>query len=327
MLSFEQILQVIDNSIKSLHFESSPKSLFEPIEYILSLGGKRIRPAFMLMACNIYKDSIDEAIIPALGMEVFHNFTLLHDDLMDEADKRRNQPTVHSKWNPNTAILSGDAMLISSYQLIGKTNDIYLKQILDLFNQTALEICEGQQYDMEFESRADVTEEEYIEMIRLKTAVLLACCLKAGAIIGDAPKEDAQWLYRFGIHLGLLFQLQDDLLDVYGKPEIFGKNIGGDILCNKKTYLSIQAINYASDAQKKTIRHYQSTNKKLLDPEEKIKAISSIYKELGIKEQTEQKIQEYYNKAIDDLSHLTVIKSDRLTSLHKVCENIMLRES
>lgn len=327
MFSFEQILQIIERSIKNLHFESSPKSLFEPIEYILSLGGKRIRPAFMLMACNIYKDTIDEAIMPALGMEVFHNFTLLHDDLMDEADKRRNQPTVHKKWNANTAILSGDAMLISSYQLVGKTKDIYLKQVLDLFNQTALEICEGQQYDMEFESRADVTENEYIEMIRLKTAVLLACCLKAGAIIGNASKEDAEWLYQFGIHLGLLFQLQDDLLDVFGNPETFGKNIGGDILCNKKTFLSIQARNIASDSQKKIIATYQATDKNSFDPEEKIKAITSIYKELGIKELTQQKINEYYKKALNDLSHLTATKSDRLITLQNVCEKIMLRES
>lgn len=326
MFSFEQILQIVENSIKNLQFESSPKSLFDPIEYILSLGGKRIRPAFMLMACNIYKESIDEAILPALGMEVFHNFTLLHDDLMDKANMRRNQPTVHIKWNPNAAILSGDAMLISSYQLIGKTGSLYLKEVLDLFNQTALEICEGQQYDMEFESRAVVNEDEYIEMIRLKTAVLLACCLKAGAIIGNASEEDANWLYHFGIHVGLLFQLQDDLLDVYGNPETFGKNIGGDILCNKKTFLSIHASNKASDDQKKIISYYQATDKNLFDPEEKIRIITSIYNDLGIKEHTEQKIHEYYLKAMNDLSQIS-IDPDRLTVLQNVTEKIMLRNS
>lgn len=326
MFSFEQILQTVEKSIKNLQFESSPKSLFDPIEYILSLGGKRIRPAFMLMACNIYKESIDEAIMPALGMEVFHNFTLLHDDLMDEANMRRNQPTVHIKWNPNTAILSGDAMLISSYQLIGKTESSYLKEVLDLFNQTALEICEGQQYDMEFESRSVVNEDEYIEMIRLKTAVLLACCLKAGAIIGNASDEDAKLLYQFGIHIGLLFQLQDDLLDVYGTPETFGKNIGGDILCNKKTFLSIHALNKASDDQKKIISYYQTTDKKLFDPEEKIRSITSIYNDLGIKEHTEQKISEYYSKAMNDLSQLST-DPDRLTVLRNVTKKIMLRNS
>lgn len=327
MFSFEQILQTVDRSVKNLQFESSPKSLFEPIEYILSLGGKHIRPAFMLMACNIYKESIDEAIMPALGMEVFHNFTLLHDDLMDQANMRRNMPAVHIKWNPNTAILSGDAMLISSYQLIGKTDNAYLKEVLDLFNQTALEICKGQQYDMEFESRYVVSEDEYIEMIRLKTAVLLACCLKAGAIIGNAPTEDAEWLYQFGIHVGLLFQLQDDLLDVYGNSETFGKNIGGDILCNKKTFLSIHASNKASDDQKKIIsNYYQATDEISFDPEEKIRIITSIYTDLEIKEHTEQKIQAYYMQAMNDLTHISTDR-DRLTVLQKATENIMLRNS
>ena len=211
MLSFNEILQKIEQEIAQLQFTYPPKSLYEPIEYILSLGGKRIRPALVLMACNLYKEEVDAAIKPALGLEVFHNFTLLHDDLMDEADKRRNKPTVHKVWNANTAILSGDAMLIAAYQLIEETAPESLKEILHLFTATALEICGGQQYDMEFESRTDVSEAEYIEMIRLKTAVLLACALKMGAIVGNAPKEDAEALYQFGIHIGLAFQLQDDL--------------------------------------------------------------------------------------------------------------------
>ena len=327
MYSFEQILQIVDGSVKKLHFEASPKSLFEPIEYILSLGGKRIRPAFMLMACNLYKDSVDEAIIPALGMEVFHNFTLLHDDLMDEADVRRNRPTVHKKWGPNTAILSGDAMLIASYQLIGKTETHHLKDVLDTFSQTALEICEGQQYDMEFELRPVVAEAEYLEMIRLKTAVLLACCLKSGAIIGGASPEDLNLLYQFGIHIGLLFQLQDDLLDVYGDPETFGKNIGGDILCNKKTFLSIQAMNKASDKQKDIITYYQQkADKDRLFLQEKIDAITSIYIDLGIEEITKQKIQIYYDQAMCDLSRLSV-GSERLSALYEVTQKIMTRKS
>ena len=191
MLSFNEILEKVEHEISQLSFEYPPKSLYDPIEYILSLGGKRIRPALALMACNLYKENIDNSINAAFGVEVFHNFTLLHDDLMDKADKRRNKPTVHKVWNDNTAILSGDAMLIAAYQLIGKTEPDYLKEVFDLFTETALEICGGQQYDMEFESRMDVTEPEYIEMIRLKTAVLLACSLKIGAITGGASKEDA----------------------------------------------------------------------------------------------------------------------------------------
>lgn len=205
MLSFNEILEKVEHEISQLSFEYPPKSLYDPIEYILSLGGKRIRPALALMACNLYKENIDNVINPALGVEVFHNFTLLHDDLMDKADKRRNKPTVHKVWNDNTAILSGDAMLIAAYQLIGKTEPDYLKEVFDLFTETALEICGGQQYDMEFESRMDVTEPEYIEMIRLKTAVLLACSLKIGAITGGASKEDAANLYDFGINIGLAF--------------------------------------------------------------------------------------------------------------------------
>lgn len=326
MFSFEQILEIVDSAVKKLHFEASPKSLFDPIEYILSLGGKRIRPAFMLMACNLYRDTVDDAVTPALGMEVFHNFTLLHDDLMDEADMRRNRPTVHKKWNPNTAILSGDAMLIASYQLIGQTAAPYLKEVLDVFNQTALEICEGQQYDMEFESRADVTEAEYLEMIRLKTAVLLAGCLKAGAIIGGGVSKDLELLYRFGIHTGLLFQLQDDLLDVYGDPETFGKNIGGDILCNKKTFLSIQAMNIASGQQKEKLVYYQTADKNAFTPEEKIAAVTSIYTDLGVKDFTEQKIRMYYDLAIDDLAQLS-IGPDRLTVFYEVMKKIMMREA
>lgn len=326
MIPFEEILQIVDHSIRNLSFDASPKSLFDPIEYTLSLGGKRIRPAFLLMACNLYKEVIDDAIVPAVGMEVFHNFTLLHDDLMDAADMRRNQPTVHKKWNQNTAILSGDAMLIASYQFIGKTSSPYLKDVLDVFNQTALEICEGQQYDMEFESRSDVSEAEYLEMIRLKTAVLLACCLKTGAIIGNAPKKDAQLLYQFGIHVGLLFQLRDDLLDVYGNPATFGKNIGGDILCNKKTFLLIHAMNRASEKQKEIIAYYQTADKSLFTPDEKIDKITSIYTDLGIKELTEQKMQEYYDKAMNDLSYLSV-PTDRLSILSEVTKNMMIRES
>ena len=298
MFAFNDILQKIEQEITRLQFTYPPKSLYDPIEYILSLGGKRIRPALVLMACNLYKENVDTAVKPALGLEVFHNFTLLHDDLMDDADKRRNKPTVHKVWNANTAILSGDAMLIAAYQLIGETKSESLKEILDLFTRTALEICGGQQYDMEFESRTDVTEEEYIEMIRLKTAVLLACALKMGAIMGNAPKADTETLYQFGINIGLAFQLQDDLLDVYGDTATFGKNIGGDILCNKKTF----------------------------DPAEKIAAVTDIYDQLRLKELSEEKIHAYYNQAMNCLTSLNVAP-ERLNILKEVSARLMNRQS
>ena len=324
MFSFNDILQKIEQEIAQLQFTYPPKSLYEPIEYILALGGKRIRPALTLMACNLYKEEIEAAIKPALGLEVFHNFTLLHDDLMDEADKRRNKPTVHKVWNANTAILSGDAMLIAAYQLIGDTQPESLKEILNLFTVTALEICGGQQYDMEFESRSDVTEEEYIEMIRLKTAVLLACALKMGAIVAHAPQADAEALYQFGINIGLAFQLQDDLLDVYGDPTTFGKNIGGDILCNKKTFMLINAFRLASEQQKAILNQW--INQETFNPAEKIAAITSIYNELHLKELSEKKIQTYYDQAMDYLASLSIPK-ERLNILKGVCERLMNRQS
>ena len=324
MFSFNDILQKIEQEIAQLQFTYPPKSLYEPIEYTLALGGKRIRPALALMACNLYNEEIEAAIKPALGLEVFHNFTLLHDDLMDEADKRRNKPTVHKVWNANTAILSGDAMLIAAYQLIGETKSESLKEILNLFTVTALEICGGQQYDMEFESRSDVTEEEYIEMIRLKTAVLLACALKMGAIVAHAPQADAEALYQFGINIGLAFQLQDDLLDVYGDSATFGKNIGGDILCNKKTFMLINAFRLASEQQKAILNQW--INQETFNPAEKIAAITSIYNELHLKELSEKKIQTYYDQAMDYLASLSIPK-ERLNILKGVCERLMNRQS
>jgi geranylgeranyl diphosphate synthase type II len=323
MYSFEQILHLIESEIHQLRFSRHPQSLYLPIHYILSLGGKRIRPALMLMACNLYCEEIEKAIKPTIGMEIFHNFTLLHDDLMDESDKRRNQLTVHKKWNPNTAILSGDAMLILAYQFIGETEPSFLNPILDLFTQTALEICEGQQYDMEFESRQDVSDDEYIEMIRLKTAVLLACCLQSGALIGGASEEDANKLYQFGINLGLAFQLQDDLLDTFGDAQTFGKNIGGDILCNKKTFLLVQTMKHAYCKQKEMIRHFQSNE---YPPEEKITAIKSIYEDLGIRELTNNRIHYYYNLAMQELSGLT-IPAERLQTLYETVDLLLRRKS
>lgn len=324
MYAFNEVLQKIEQEIAQLQFTYPPKSLYDPIEYILSLGGKRIRPALVLMACNLYQEEVEDAIKPALGLEVFHNFTLLHDDLMDEADKRRNKPTVHKVWNANTAILSGDAMLIAAYQLIGETKSESLKEILKLFTATALEICGGQQYDMEFESRTDVTEKEYIEMIRLKTAVLLACALKMGAIVGKAPQSDAEALYQFGINIGLAFQLQDDLLDVYGDTATFGKNIGGDILCNKKTFMLINALRRASDLQKTELENW--IGKKTFDPAEKIAAVTAIYDQLHLKELSEDKIHNYYEQAMECLASLSVAP-ERLKILKEVSARLMNRQS
>ena len=305
MVAFEEIIRQIEQSVRSLVFNDPPRSLFEPVTYTLSLGGKRIRPALTLMAYNIYKEDIASAMDVALGLEVFHNFTLLHDDLMDEADVRRGKPTVHKAWNANTAILSGDAMLIASYRLMAKADKEHLKPVLDLFTQTALGICGGQQYDMEFETRNDVSEEEYIEMIRLKTAVLLACALKMGAILADASEEDAEHLYQFGIAIGLAFQLQDDLLDVYGDPKTFGKNIGGDILCDKKTFLLINAFKRSDAGQKEVLERWMGTS---ANPQEKIAAVTRIYDQLQLKRLSEEKIEAYFAEA---MSHLEALKVEK----------------
>lgn len=321
MRTFEEILRTIEEAIARLEFNQPPRSLFDPITYTLSLGGKRIRPALALMACDLFGGKNEDVLQPALGLEVFHNFTLLHDDLMDEADRRRDKPTVHKLWNPNVAILSGDAMLICAYQLVAKAND---KAILELFSRTALEICAGQQYDMEFESRSDVTEEEYIEMIRLKTAVLLACALKVGAMIGGASAADADALYDYGIHIGLAFQLQDDLLDVYGDPKTFGKNIGGDILCNKKTFLLINALSAASDGQRQVMTDWMA--RKTYDAQEKIAAFTNLYNDLSIRELTERRIEDYYRMANEDLARLS-IAPETLSVLKGTCDRLMKRKS
>jgi geranylgeranyl diphosphate synthase type II len=325
MLSFQEILERVEQEIAYLRFNKPPKnSLYAPIVYVLSLGGKRVRPALTLAACNIYSDSIEASIAPALCLEIFHNFTLLHDDLIDNADMRRNQPTVHKLWNENTAILSGDAMLITAYKLMAESPPLHLKEMLDLFTNTALEICEGQQYDMEFEARTDVTEEEYLEMIRLKTAVLMACSLKTGAIAGGASEEEATHLYQYGLYIGLAFQLQDDLLDVYGDPATFGKKIGGDILSNKKTFLLTYALKQSSPQQRDKMHRW--FEQKTFDPAEKIAAFRRIYDELQVKEVTTAKIEEYYDKARHHLQQLKVPK-ERLTVLSESTDLLLHRNS
>ncbi len=299
MYSINQLFSIISNELEGTYNSRTPSNLYEPIAYSMSIGGKRIRPLLCLLAANLYTDTIDNALRPAIGLETFHNFTLLHDDIMDKADVRRNQATVHKKWNENTAILSGDAMMIESYNYFLNLSPELLSPIFKIFNQTALEVCEGQQYDMDFENRTAVKETDYIEMIRLKTAVLLAAALKIGAIIGGADTEDAKNIYDFGINMGLAFQLQDDYLDTFGDESTFGKRIGGDISENKKTFLLINAIKKAPSIINPIINGEMKET-------EKIMKVTQIYKDLKIDVLTEEKILSYYQKALDNLSSIKV---------------------
>jgi geranylgeranyl diphosphate synthase type II len=304
MMTSEEILRVVNKGLESLAYDRKPASLYEPIRYVLSLGGKRIRPVLMLLSYNLFKEQPEKILMPALGLETYHNYTLLHDDLMDNADVRRGQPTVHKKWDANTAILSGDSMLVLAYQRVAQCDNVHLSLVLDLFTETALEIGEGQQFDMDFETRNDVAEEEYIEMIRLKTSVLLACALKMGAILGDASQEDADLLYRFGEKIGLAFQLQDDLLDVYGDPKVFGKAIGGDITSNKKTYMLINAVNRANAEQRAELMRWIEA--KDFDRAEKVAAVTRLYDEIGIRQLCEEKINYYFEQGKQLLEKVNV---------------------
>ena len=307
MYSLKKLQKIIQDEIEALQIGNKPAGLYEPIRYVLSIGGKRIRPALCLLAYQLFskKGLSDEIIYPAIGLEVFHNFTLLHDDVMDEADMRRNKPTVHKMWNENTAILSGDAMMIKAYQYISMCPDRYLPEVMDEFNKIALGVCEGQQYDMDFEQRNDVTVDEYLEMIRLKTSVLIAGSLKIGAIIGGASQEEQSLLYEFGENIGIAFQLQDDYLDVYGDAVSFGKNIGGDIVNNKKTFLLLQATRNAKGSLKEELEKWLENEN--ADSSEKISAVRSIYDELGVPQLSEKLMNEYFNKAI---SALEKVKAD-----------------
>ncbi len=322
MKTFNEITQLVAAEMEKLDWTMQPVGLYEPIAYTLSMGGKRLRPALTLMACNLYSEDLETAIAPALGIEVFHNFTLLHDDIMDRADIRRGRPTVHKRWDDNTAILSGDVMQIAAYQLIAQTPVAYLKPVLDLFSTTAREICEGQQYDVDFESRDEVEADEYLEMIRLKTAVLLACSLKVGALIGGANAVDANELYDFGINLGLAFQLKDDLLDVYGDEATFGKKIGGDILCNKKTYLLIHALKLAKGADFEDLNTF--LKKSYQQPEDKIRQVTEMYNKLKVKKICEDKMMFYFDKAVANLEKLNA-DTTKKHELRKLAEKLLSR--
>lgn len=292
MKTFTQVLEQLNTALAEVQYPDKPEGLYEPIRYILSLGGKRIRPVLLLMAYELYRDDITKVMPAAISIETYHNYTLLHDDLMDCASVRRGKPTVHKVWNANTAILSGDSMMVLAYRYMIEASAACEKDVLPLFTDTALEIGEGQQYDMNFENRTDVTEAEYIEMIRLKTSVLLACALKIGAMLAGAPESDADNLYRFGECVGLAFQLQDDYLDVYGDPAVFGKKIGGDILCNKKTYMLINAYRLANDEQRAALEYWLAQSDDA--PEEKIKGVTELYTELGIPALCNERIGSFF---------------------------------
>ena len=317
------ILTLVNNYLDNIPYTRKPESLYEPIRYVLSLGGKRIRPVLMLMSYNLYKDDADTILPTACGLETYHNYTLLHDDLMDNADMRRGHATVHKKWDANTAILSGDSMLVLSYQRIAQCAPQYLPQILDLFTTTALEIGEGQQYDMEFEIRDDVCESEYIEMIRLKTSVLLACAMKMGAIQAGASPADQDALYRYGESLGLAFQLQDDYLDVYGDPSVFGKNIGGDITSNKKTFMLINALLRAEGQDKAELEAWIA--RKDFDRQEKVDAVTHLYTKLGIDRLARERIEYYTREALSCLDAVNT-PDERKAELREYTMMMMRRE-
>ena len=304
MKTADEILKQVNDFLDNLAYDRKPESLYAPIRYVLSMGGKRIRPVLMLLGYNMFKDNPESILMPACALETYHNYTLLHDDLMDNASIRRGHQTVHCKWNANTAILSGDSMLVLAYQRMAQCDKAHLAQVLGIFTETALQIGEGQQYDMDFEHRNDVAEDEYIEMIRLKTSVLLACALKIGAVLAGASEEDAENLYKFGERIGLAFQLQDDYLDVYGDPKVFGKAIGGDIMSNKKTYMLINAINMAEGELKESLLKW--IDAKVFDREEKVKAVTRIYDKLGIGKLAQAKINEYFAMATDCLASVSV---------------------
>ncbi len=328
MRTFQETIVFFNQALSSLPMTRRPEGLYAPVKYVLSLGGKRVRPVLMLMSYQLYRDDMEMILPTAMGLEMYHNYTLLHDDVMDKADMRRGKPTVHKVWDENTAILSGDAMLVLAYQLIGKAAPEYLKAVLDLFTETALEIGEGQQYDMEFEKRSDVLEEEYIEMIRLKTSVLLACALKMGSLQAGAPAEDAELLYRFGENLGLAFQLQDDLLDVYGDPKTFGKNIGGDILEGKKTYMLINALRCASPIHRASLRKWLETS---VEPSsdaaiEKIAAVTELYNQIGVRKMAEAKIKAYFDVAFESLDAVAV-SEERKRPLRELAQSLIARQA
>lgn len=324
MFTIKELQDKIDFTLASQKFEGNPTLLYEPIKYTLSQGGKRLRPLLVLLACDLFDGDIEKAVYPAIGLEIFHNFTLLHDDIMDKAPIRRGKETVYKKWNTNIAILSGDTMFAMAYEYMLNTDNKVIPKILPVLNQTAIEVCEGQQFDMNFETQENVSIADYIEMIRLKTAVLLGGSLKIGALIGGAPMEDADYLYNFGINIGLAFQLKDDLLDVFSDVEKFGKMTGGDILTNKKTYLYLKAYELAKDEDLHKLDFYFGLSEN--EGEKKINGIKSVYNNLHIEQLTIDEMKRYYDLALLEFDKLN-ISIEKKQQLNDFTKLLMNRES
>ena len=301
--TWQELSQQIEAEISRENFSGHPKELYDPIGYTMKLGGKRIRPTLCLLANQLFQGNEQIALHLAMAIEVFHNFTLVHDDIMDEAPLRRGKAAVHKKWNRDIAILSGDVMMVMTNKLLCKAQPQHLSAILEIFNQTAIEVCEGQQLDMNFESSSTVSANDYIEMIRLKTAVLLACSLKMGAINANASEKDSSLLYNFGDKIGIAFQIQDDYLDCYANPEDFGKRVGGDIISNKKTFLYLKALEKASDSQRKEIEELTS---KEIKEEEKVAKMLAIYNDLNIPDEAKLAMENYYNEAMESMNQISV---------------------
>ncbi len=318
MHDYNYYLRLVDGAISNIQYPKNPSKLYDPIAYTMNQGGKRVRPVLTLMTCEAMGGNLDDAINVALGIELFHNFTLLHDDVMDRADIRRGQPTVHTRWNENVAILSGDTMLNMAAQAISKVDDDILPAMVKLFNDTAIKVYEGQQYDMDFEKRNDVTVEEYINMIRLKTSVLLGCACKAGALVARTDEENAESIYNMAVNLGLAFQLQDDYLDVWGDPVTFGKEIGGDIVNNKKTFLLINAIDRSAGNDAIELNRWLADTSS--PKQEKIQAVTTLYEKLGLKDLARNAIVNYSHNALD-LLHETKMSYDA----YKVFDGIINR--
>lgn len=323
MRKLEDLQALIATSVEKLTYPVYPAELYEPISYILSIGGKRMRPALLLMACDLFGGDVESALPPALAIEVFHNFTLMHDDIMDNAPIRRGRATVHEKWDRNVAILSGDVMLIEGYKLMMQVRNDILRQVLDIFNDTAVGVCEGQQLDMTFESSNDISIKEYINMIRLKTAVVLGGALKIGALIGNADTKDADLLCEFGEQIGIAFQLQDDILDVYGNPEKFGKQVGGDIISNKKTYLLIKAMELAEGQQVDELYKWLSAT--TFDNTEKVAAVTELYNQLNVRQYAEAEMQAYAEKAFEALEQINLLEENK-QYLRDFADGLLVRE-
>jgi geranylgeranyl diphosphate synthase type II len=323
MKTYKELYSFFEQEINQLKFDGQPRELYDPIAYMLSLGGKRLRPVLVLMATDLFGGEIKNALHAALAVEVFHNFTLVHDDIMDKADIRRGQPTVHKKWNETVGILSGDLMMIKATQLMCETKTASLKNILEVFNKAAVEVCEGQQIDMNFETRNDVNAIEYIDMITLKTAVLLGCSLQLGALVANASNEDAQHLYDFGKNIGIAFQLQDDILDSFGEGEKVGKKIGGDILANKKTLLLIKALELADQETHQKLTQLLREN--TVTDQQKIEDVLVIYNTLNVRQHANDLKEAYLSKAFASLELIriesirkTVLKSTALTLMERM---------